>query len=79
MSLRGDVRQRRQRTVAHRRATAAASAAMTLGVLLVDDEPLIRSGLRAIINAEPDLAVLGEAEDGASVTSLARRLRPDSC
>ena len=50
---------------------------MTLGVLLVDDEPLIRSGLRAIINAEPDLAVIGEAEDGAAVTPLVRRLRPD--
>ncbi len=50
---------------------------MTLGVLLVDDEPLIRSGLRAIINAEPDLAVIGEAQDGAAVTPLVRRLRPD--
>ncbi len=50
---------------------------MNLGVLLVDDEPLIRSGLRAIINAEPDLVVIGEAEDGAAVTPLVRRLRPD--
>ena len=50
---------------------------MSLGVLLVDDEPLIRSGLRAIINAEADLAVIGEAEDGAAVTPLVRRLRPD--
>lgn len=50
---------------------------MTLGVVLVDDEPLIRSGLRAIINAEPDLDVLGEAEDGAGVTAMVRRLRPD--
>ena len=50
---------------------------MSLGVLLVDDEALIRSGLRAIINAEPDLAVVGEAEDGAAVTPLVRRLRPD--
>ena len=50
---------------------------MSIGVLLVDDEPLIRSGLRAIINAEPDLSVIGEAEDGAGVTALVRRLRPD--
>jgi DNA-binding NarL/FixJ family response regulator len=49
---------------------------MTLGVVLVDDEPLIRSGLRAIINAESDLDVIGEAEDGAGVTALVRRLRP---
>ena len=50
---------------------------MNLGVLLVDDEPLIRSGLRAIINAEPDITVIGEAEAGAAVTPLVRRLRPD--
>ena len=50
---------------------------MSIAVLLVDDEPLIRSGLRAIINAETDLAVIGEAEDGAAVTPLVRRLRPD--
>ena len=50
---------------------------MTIGVLLVDDEPLIRSGLRAIINAETDLTVLSEADDGAAVTALVRRLRPD--
>ncbi len=50
---------------------------MNLGVVLVDDEPLIRSGLRAIINAEPDLNVLGEADDGAGVTAMVRRLRPD--
>jgi len=50
---------------------------VSIGVLLVDDEPLIRSGLRAIINAEPDLSVLGEADDGAAVTPLVRRLRPD--
>jgi DNA-binding NarL/FixJ family response regulator len=50
---------------------------MSIGVLLVDDEPLIRSGLSAIINAEADLTVLGEADDGAAVTPLVRRLRPD--
>jgi DNA-binding NarL/FixJ family response regulator len=46
-------------------------------VLLVDDEELIRAGLRAIINAEPDLIVVGEAGDGAEVLPLVRRLRPD--
>ena len=50
---------------------------MNISVLLVDDEPLIRSGLRAIINAAPDLSVVGEGEDGAAVTPLVRRLRPD--
>jgi DNA-binding NarL/FixJ family response regulator len=46
-------------------------------VLLVDDEQLIRAGLRAIIDAEPDLTVVGEAGDGAEVLPLVRRLRPD--
>jgi DNA-binding NarL/FixJ family response regulator len=46
-------------------------------VLLVDDEPLVRSGLRAIVSAEPDLEVVGEADDGAAAVSEARRTRPD--
>jgi DNA-binding NarL/FixJ family response regulator len=46
-------------------------------VLLADDEPLIRAGLRAIIGAEPDLTVAGEASDGAEVLPLVRSLRPD--
>ena len=50
---------------------------MSTGVLLVDDEPLIRAGLRAIIDSEDDLAVLGEAADGAEVPGLVARLRPD--
>jgi DNA-binding NarL/FixJ family response regulator len=50
---------------------------MSTGVLLVDDEPLIRAGLRAIIDSEDDLSVLGEAADGAEVPGLVARLRPD--
>ena len=46
-------------------------------VLLADDEPLVRSGLRAILESEPDLTVAGEAEDGAAVVAQARRIRPD--
>lgn len=46
-------------------------------VLIVDDEELIRTGLRAIIDAEPDLQVVGEASDGVEVVPLVRRLRPD--
>ncbi|GEL20295.1 response regulator transcription factor [Pseudonocardia asaccharolytica] len=48
-----------------------------IGLLLVDDEALVRAGLRAILDAEPDLEVLGEAADGAEVPGLVRRLCPD--
>ncbi len=48
-----------------------------IGVLLVDDEELVRAGLRAILDAEPDITVLGEAGDGSEVPGLVRRLRPD--
>jgi DNA-binding NarL/FixJ family response regulator len=46
-------------------------------VLLADDEPLIRVGLRAVIDSEPDLTVVGEADDGAAVLPLVRTLSPD--
>ncbi len=46
-------------------------------VLLADDEPLIRVGLRAVIDAEPDLDVVGEADDGAAVLPLVRTSAPD--
>jgi DNA-binding NarL/FixJ family response regulator len=46
-------------------------------VLIVDDELLIRTGLRAIIDAEPGFRVAGEAADGAEVVPLVRSLRPD--
>jgi len=47
------------------------------GVLIVDDDELIRVGLRAIIDAQPDLNVVGEAADGAEVPPLVAKLRPD--
>ena len=46
-------------------------------VLIVDDDELVRVGLRAIVDAEPDLQVVGEAADGAEVVPLAARSRPD--
>ena len=50
---------------------------MTIRVLLVDDEELVRSGLRAVLDARDDIEVVGEAADGAVVVPLVARLRPD--
>ena len=46
-------------------------------VLVVDDDAMVRSGFAAILAAEPDLEVVGEAADGAEALTRARQLRPD--
>ncbi len=51
-------------------------AARDITVLIADDEPLVRSGLRAILDSEPGLRVIGEAADGAQAVAMARDLRP---
>jgi DNA-binding NarL/FixJ family response regulator len=50
---------------------------VTIRVLLVDDQPLLRTGFRMILSAEPDLQIVGEAPDGAAGVEAARRLNPD--
>jgi len=50
---------------------------MTVSVLLVDDEPLVRSGLSAVLGSEDGIAVVGEVGDGADVPAAVGRLRPD--
>jgi DNA-binding NarL/FixJ family response regulator len=47
------------------------------GVLIADDQALVRVGLRKILESEPELTVVGEAGDGKDAVSEARRLRPD--
>jgi DNA-binding NarL/FixJ family response regulator len=46
-------------------------------VLIADDEPLVRQGLRTILESEPGLVVVAEAGDGAEALAQARRHRPD--
>jgi len=46
-------------------------------VMIVDDEPLIRRGLQAVVDAEDDLEVVAQADDGSEVVEMARQYRPD--
>jgi DNA-binding NarL/FixJ family response regulator len=55
----------------------AGTSRKVIRVLVVDDQALIRSGLRRIIESEDDLLVVGEAADGAQAVAAARRLAPD--
>jgi DNA-binding NarL/FixJ family response regulator len=50
---------------------------VTIRVLLVDDEAIVRTGLRMILEAEEDLAVVGEAADGAQAVAASAALGPD--
>jgi DNA-binding NarL/FixJ family response regulator len=51
--------------------------ALMITVLLVDDQSAMRSGLRMRLELEPDMAVIGEAGDGATALALVREKRPD--
>jgi DNA-binding NarL/FixJ family response regulator len=50
---------------------------MPIRVLLVDDQVLVRAGFRMILEAQPDIEVVGEAGDGLQAVDAARRLKPD--
>lgn len=48
-----------------------------IGVVVVDDQTLVRAGFRVLVDSSPDLEVLGEAADGAEAVDVVRRVRPD--
>lgn len=50
---------------------------MPIRLVIADDHPIFRDGLRRLLEAEPDLKVIGEARDGAEAVKLARQLKPD--
>jgi DNA-binding NarL/FixJ family response regulator len=50
---------------------------VTIRLLVVDDHPVVRAGIVGLLAGEPDLAVVGEAGDGAQACALAAELRPD--
>jgi DNA-binding NarL/FixJ family response regulator len=50
---------------------------VTIRVVLADDQPLVRAGFRVLLDAEDDITVVGEADDGAAAVDLAVKSRPD--
>src|SRR5436190_20654322 len=56
---------------------ATTKAQQKIRVMLADDHAVLRSGLRALLNQEPDLEVVGEAGNGREAVELVQRLRPD--
>ena len=52
---------------------------MSIRVVVADDQDIVRTGLRMILDAQPDIDVVGEAANGRDAVELARRLRPEVC
>ena len=50
---------------------------MSIGILIADDQALVRAGFRMILEAEQDLRVLAEAKDGEEAVQAARRSQPE--
>ncbi len=63
----------------HGHAAPPGGDGVTIRVLIADDQDIVRTGLRMILDAQPGIEVVGEAADGREAFDLARRLRPDVC
>ena len=50
---------------------------MSIRVLIADDQPIVRTGLTMLLDAQPDIEVVGAAADGREAVRLALQLRPD--
>jgi two-component system response regulator NreC len=50
---------------------------MPLSIVLADDHPVVRRGMQALLEAEPDIAIVGETGDGLEAVRMVERLRPD--
>lgn len=50
---------------------------MSVRVLICDDQPLVRAGVRTLLSTQPDIEIVGEASDGAAAIAAAGRVRPD--
>lgn len=65
--------------LASARAGTYGPAAVSIRVLVADDQEIVRTGLAVMLNAQPDLEVVGQASHGTEAVALARTLQPDVC
>src|SRR5205085_11856755 len=74
VAVRAAGRDDRPRRATHRRGQ---DIALTLRLILADDHPVVREGVRALLEADGEFEVVGQASDGGQVADLVERLHPD--